>query len=198
MKNISIVIITNDDSTELRNTLPELMQQQFDADFEVIVVRETRTGEMKDLLEPFLERHSNLHTTYLPDKPQYVTNNEVEILLGVKAAKNEDIVIVHPGFMPNTDEWLKDIGNLLDINQEYPILIGDTHYYDRLGFFARRRHAKRVNKVLKPWCKAKGLRRKDLMLGKNDRHDLAISFRRQDYLDDLQLRGVIATHCDAY
>lgn len=196
MKNISIVIVTNDGSTVLRQTLPEIMAQQYDAAFEVIVVRETLKGEMKDILEPFLEQYSNLYTTYLPDKPLYVSDGEIEILLGVKAAKYDDIIIVHPGFMPYSDQWLKDVGALLDINEEYPILIGNAHYCDK-GFFFRRRHNNKVAKLLKPWCKTKGIRRKDLMLSKNDSHDFGISFHRNDYLSDLPLRDIIASHCDA-
>lgn len=194
-KNISILIITNDGSTMLRDTLPEIMQQEYDADFEVIVVRETLKGDMKDILEPFLERYPNLYTTYLPDKPLYVTNGEVEILLGVKAAKYEDIVVVPPSFVPDSDKWLTGISSLLEINEEYPVLFGNCHYCDR-GFFARRRHNKAVKRLLKPWCKSKGLKRKDLMLSKNDCQDLAISFRRNDYLTDLPLRSIIARHCE--
>lgn len=171
------------------------MQQEYDADFEVIVVRETLKGDMKDILEPFLERYPNLYTTYLPDKPLYVTNGEVEILLGVKAAKYQDIIVVHPGFMPENDNWLKEVSSLLEINEDYPILLGDAHYYEQ-GFFTRRRHNKAVKALLKPWCKSKGYRIKDLFLAKGDRHDLAIRFRRADYLSDLPLRSIIAKHCD--
>lgn len=195
MKNISIIIITNDGSTVLRNTLPEIMAQQYDAAFEVIVVRETMKGDMKDILEPFLEQYTNLYTTYLPDKPLYVTNYEVEILLGVKAAKYDDIVIIHPGFMPQNDQWLKGVSSLLEINEQYPILFGNAHYSDH-GFFERRRHNKKVKLSLKSWCKSKGLKRKDLMLSKGDRGDVAITFHRSHYLADLPLRDIIALHCD--
>lgn len=195
MKNISIIIITNDGSTVLRQTLPEIMAQQCDASFEVIVVRETLKGDMKDILEPFLKQYPNLYTTYLPDKPIYVTNGEVEILLGVKAAKNDDIIIVHPGFMPENDEWLKGVSSLIEINEEYPMLFGNAHYCDK-GYFARRRHNNEVKHLLKPWCKKKGIKRKDLMLSKGDRQDIAIYFHRKDYLADLPLRDIIAKHCD--
>lgn len=171
------------------------MNQQYDAAFEVIVVRETARGEMRDVLEPFLAQYKNLYTTFLPDKPLYVTDEEIRILLGVKAAKYDDIIIVHPGFMPKNDSWLKEVSQLLEINEEYPILLGNAHYCEQ-GYFTRRKHNKHLKKVLKPWCKSKGLKRKDLMLGKGDRQDLAISFHRHDYMSDLLLRNVIATHCN--
>lgn len=69
-KNISIIIITNDNDIVLRDTLPTVLCQQYDARFEVIVVRETKKGDIKDILEPFYQQYENLHSTYLPDQPQ--------------------------------------------------------------------------------------------------------------------------------
>lgn len=194
-KNISIIIIANDSDTILRTTLPEILAQQHDATFEVIVVRETPKGELIDIIEPFLRQHDNLYTTFLPDKPIYATDEEISILLGVKAAKNDDIVIIHPAFMPADDNWLKDVSSLLDINEEFPVLFGNAHYCDK-GFFVRRKHKKHVKKILKQWCKSKGLKCKDMFLSKGDRQDLAISFHRKDYLSDFTLRNIIATHYD--
>lgn len=194
-KNISIIIIANDSDTVLHTTIPEIMAQQHDASFEVIVVRETPKGELIDILEPFLRQHDNLYSTFLPDKPIYATDEEISILLGVKAAKNDDIVIIHPAFMPANDNWLKDVSSLLDINEEFPVLFGNAHYANK-GFFTKRKHKKHVKKILKPWCKSKGLKYKDMFLSKGDRQDVAITFHRKDYLSDFTLRNIIATHYD--
>lgn len=198
-KPISIVIYTNDDSTALSETLPMLMSQQYDAGFEVIVVRETREGHMKDLLEPFLEQHKNLHSTYLPDKPLYVTDEEVEILLGVKAAQYENIIIVHPAFMPSNNQWLSEASAIIEneetgLSTERPILMATAHL-DGKGFFFKRKHKKQLKKYLKPWCKSKDIRRKSLVVNKEDRCMFSIAFIRQQYLDDMPLRDVIYTHC---
>lgn len=196
MKDISIIITTNDDNIMLRETLPEIMSQQYDAAFEVVVVRETRQGNVKDILEPLLSQYSNLRTTYLPDKPLYVTDNEIEILLGVKASHYDDIIIIDSSFMPTSDDWLKDVASLLDLNEEYPLLIGNAHYRQRLGFFSRRSHKRRIAKLLKPWCREHALRAKDLFLSNADALLFSIAFRRKDYLGDLSLRHIISSHCD--
>lgn len=197
-KPVSIVIFTNDDSTALNETMPMLLSQQYDAAFEVIVVRETRQGNMKDLLEPFLNKYNNLHTTYLPDTPQYVTNEEVEILLGVKAAQYDDIIIVAPSFMPSNNQWLQEAATIIQnedsgLTAERPILLGKAHLEDK-GFFFKRKHSKKVAKLLKPWCKSKGIRRKTLNVSKEDNCMFSIAFIRQQYLDDMNLRDIIYTH----
>jgi len=192
-KPISIIIITNDESTILRQNLPELLIQQYDAPYEVIVVRETRRGDMKDLLEPFMAEYSHLRTTYLPDRPQYVSTEEIEILLGVKAAQHSDILIVPPQFVPYSDQWLQNVSETLDaegLSPEKPLLLGNATISD-LGFFKRRRHKKCVKTVLKRWAKTHDTKAKTFYMEKDTRELLTIAFLRENYIDDMPLRDVI-------
>ena len=203
MKNISIIIITDDDNLVLRDNLPGMLRQDYNSQYEIVVVRNTRRGEMTDLLEPFMQQHKNLHSTFLPDKPQYITDEEVEILLGAKAAQYDNIIVVPPDFNTGDDKWLERLAEDMDItngeqhcllNDARPILFGDAHLHGRFGFFKRRRHLKTVKKALKKWCKEKDISRKELFAGKNTRHNLAIAFRKQDYMNDMTLRHIIQTH----
>ena len=52
---LSIIILSNDDSVSLRNTLPALLSQDYGPGYEVIVVRETRRGDVRDMLKPLME-----------------------------------------------------------------------------------------------------------------------------------------------
>lgn len=191
---LSIIILSNDDSVSLRNTLPALLSQDYGPGYEVIVVRETRRGDVRDMLKPLMEEHKNLRSTYLPDKPKYVSDDEIKILLGVKAAANDDILMIPPDYMPQSGEWLKAVADSTEITDEAPIHLGDAHIVGKIGFFQRRKHGKTVKSILKPWCKTNGIRRKSLILGKDVRHDVSISFSRKDYLDDMRLRSIISSH----
>ena len=51
-----------------------------------------------------------------------------------------------------------------------------------------------MKKALTKWCKEKDISRKELYAGKNTRHNLAIAFRKQDYMNDMTLRHIIQTH----
>ena len=97
---VSIVIITSDNNFILEETLPHILEQEYEAQYEVIVARETRQGEIKDIVETLFEQHPNLKSTYLPDKPIYATNEQIETLLAVKASAYSNILVVSPAFMP--------------------------------------------------------------------------------------------------
>ncbi|MGM9713686.1 MAG: hypothetical protein ACI3Y5_06155 [Prevotella sp.] len=191
---LSIIILSNDDSLTLKDTIPVLLSQEYGPGYEVIVVRETRRGDVRDILKPLMENHANLRSTYLPDKPKYVSDDEIKIMLGVKAAEYDDIIMIPPYYMPQSAEWLKDIAESTEITDETPLHLGDAHIVGKLGFFKRRRHGKTVRRALKPWCKTKGIRRKALRLGKETRHDVSIAFSRKDYLADMRLRNIISSH----
>ncbi|TGX83537.1 hypothetical protein E5358_02500 [Palleniella muris] len=192
-KNISIIVITNDNDIVLRDTLPTVLGQQYDAKFEVIVVRETKKGDIKDILEPFYNQYENLHSTYLPDRPQYVTNEEIEILLGVKAAKYDNVVMISPAFSPESDEWLQQVGNVLEdtpLSDTRPIMLGDAHL-KKIGFFKRYKHKREVRKIINKWCKPHGVRRKSLYLSKENTGLFSIAFLHDSYIIDMSLRNII-------
>lgn len=173
--------------------LPELMQQQYEAGYEVIVVRESMKGNVTDLLEELMTQYKNLRTTFLPDKPQYVTDYEVGIMLGVKAAKYDTIVMVSSQFLPPSDNWLQDVHELLS-SIGTPLCISTPPYPDGTSFFTRRSHMRRMKKALSPWRKEHGYSFSDLQIEKDRRHLFSIAFSKHSYLDDQMLRKVIYRH----
>lgn len=189
-KPISIVILANCSADTLQRILPDLMVQQYPAGYEVIVVRESMKGNVTDLLEGMMTQYSNLRTTFLPDKPQYVTDYEIEIMLGVKAARYDTIVMVAPEFLPPSDEWLNEVADAISFN-DAPLHLATPPYSEGTSFFTRSSHKRRVKKVLKPWRQETGYDLSDLQVEKGNRHLFSISFNKQNYLNDPMLRKVI-------
>lgn len=190
---ISIVIYANCDASVLERSLPELLAQQYEPGYEVVVVRESKQGDMFDMLERIMPQHPNLHTTFLPDQAQYVTDEEVEILLGTKAATNDNIIVIPATFVPQTDDWLQNAAQ--SISPNIPVTLGTPQYPTRhFGFFKKRSHRQMVRRILKSWSKANGFKRKDAILPKDQRELYSIAYSRQRYLDDMPFREIIYKH----
>lgn len=169
------------------------MAQQYEDGYEVIVVRESMKGNVTDLLEGMMTQYKNLHTTFLPDKPQYITDHEIGIMLGVKAAKHDTIVMVAPEYLPPSDNWLNDVADAIASN-DAPLHLATPPFPEGTGFFTRRSHMRRLKKVLSPWRKEHGYPLSDLQIEKGKRHLFSIAFSKQSYLEDQMLRKVIFRH----
>ena len=200
-RNISIIITTTDKDSILRDSLPQILSQEYDAEYEVIVVRETRIGMVKDILEPLKINHPNLKTTFLSDKPQYVSDDDIEVLLAVKASKYENIILIPPSVIPDSEKWLQNLANSLFSTEDTcglatpsAVLFGDAHYRKQLGLLKRFRHKKKVQKVLKEWCDENAISKKTLFAPSPEKHSFSIAFHHSEYIENFLLRKIISNH----
>lgn len=209
--NISILITEECNSSMLHRNLEEIFAQDYDAAYEVIVVREEKKGELYDMLEDMMHLHNNLKTTYLPDEPQYITDEEVKLLLGVKAAQNEQIIIIDGDMIPASDKWLNNVADTIwadcddktahtsEQNEPFsmpvqPLLLGQPANFDKHSFFRKLSHRRNVKKLIKKWAKKEGLNYKSLVTEKNQSKLFEISFSRSQYIADPEMRNIILNH----
>lgn len=195
---ISIIIISSDNNYILSETLPILLSQEYDEPYEVIVARETRQGEIKDIVETLLDKHKNLKSTYLPDKPIYATNEQIETLLAVKASAHSRILVVSPSYMPQSAEWLQNVSKRLDnIIQEtsnaYTVVLGEQHYSKRSWIY-KVRHRLRTNKLIRKKNSNCDTFIKGIRPDKETRNLFTIMFDKNGYINDSALRQVIDYH----
>ena len=190
MSPISIIIVNYDETGVLSQTLNGILAQGDEQEMEVVVVDERKEGDAYDLVEPLAATHSNLRSTFIPGKPQYITDLEVAIMLGVKAARYDSIVILPPSFSTESATWRADVD---DIIRDETVLFGAAHN-DGKNMFPWTGANRKKKKLIKRWCKEQGLRASDLILRKDNRSLFSIAFQRKAYLSDAQLRHVISSY----
>ena len=200
-RNISIIIPTTDKDCILKDSLPQMLSQEYSAEYEVIVVRETRLGTVKDILEPLKTKNPHLRTTFLPDKPQYVSDDDIEILLAVKASRYENIILVPPSVIPESENWLQNLAeslfspeNACNLNTPFAVLFGDAHYRKKLGLLKRFRHKRKVLKTIKGWCQENELEKNALFIPVPEKHSFSIAFHHSEYIENIILRDIISKH----
>ena len=103
---ISVLITAHDNLPELERNLPIFFKQQYDADYQVIVVCQSTDGETIDFLKRTAAEHPQLYYTYIPESSRYMSRKKLQITLGVKAAKHEWIIMTEPTCKPNNEKWL--------------------------------------------------------------------------------------------
>ena len=123
---ISIVMTTHDQAPELQRNLPQLLSLHYEAGFEVIVVDESSTDGTDDVLKQLKSEYSNLYTTYIPATSHYLSRRKLALMLGIKAAKNEWIILTEPDCHPDSDRWLEVMGEAM--TDDVDTLCGYTAY----------------------------------------------------------------------
>ena len=103
-----LIVADRNQSQALESHLPCWLEQRYEPGFEVVVVAEKGDGETEDVVRRF-SRYPNLYATYVPQSSRYMSRQKLAITLGVKAAKNEWIVMTDVSGRPSSEEWLSTV-----------------------------------------------------------------------------------------
>ncbi len=132
---ITVVICCHNEGDYLETNLPKIMEQR-GIKFEVVVVDDCSNDSTHDVLKRFENRYPNIRHTFVPKTARYVSHTKLAISLGVKAARNNWVVLTRPSCIPVTDLWLKTLASRF--NDHTDIVIGYANYADNGTLPARR------------------------------------------------------------
>ncbi len=131
---ITVLITTHDNSIELKNNLSAVLSQDY-PDFQVVIVGEQCETETEDLLKRMSAEHPNLYYTLIPEGSRYMSKKKLQITIGVKASKNEWIILIDPACKPDSDQWLKTMA--ANCSDETNVVMGVTRYTDETKDYYR-------------------------------------------------------------
>lgn len=131
----SIVITAHDNANELERNLPTILSQIYEPGYEVIVVDESSTDNTEDVLKLMKKRFTNLYTTFIPESSHYLSRKKLALTIGIKAAKNEWIILTDADCRPQSENWLKAISGYC--TEDKDMVIGYTNYRHEAKCFYR-------------------------------------------------------------
>lgn len=102
---VSVVLTDHDSAHHLAQVLPRLLEQEFPADFQIVVVIDRSDSASEDILK----RHSSnphLYYTMLPDTSRYLSRKKLGITLGIRAAKYDWVLVTDVHSIPSSVNWL--------------------------------------------------------------------------------------------
>ncbi len=127
---VSVIIAARNEYENLIQNLPSILEQDY-PEFEVVVVNDGSWDDTPTLLAAFQERCPHLKIVYCPDNETYHAGKKMAITLGVKAAKNEQLVFTDADCKPLNNRWLKSMMASMEDNS--PIVLGFSPYVKQKG-----------------------------------------------------------------
>lgn len=129
---VSVIVVADNNVEDLRANLDSLLSQDYEPGYEVIVVVDKDEDGTGDFLKAYGKR-PNLYTTFVPDSSRYMSRRKLAITLGVKAAKNELILLTDATCRPVSDKWISVMASRLDEGTD--IVMGYSNYIHEAGLF---------------------------------------------------------------
>lgn len=105
---VSVVVVAGDDATALESLLEKLLEQEYSAETEIIVVNDGKNDEIKDVVTrvKHLRHVPNLYVTFTPERLRNVSHRKLAISLGVKASHNPVIILLTEQSRLFSTQWL--------------------------------------------------------------------------------------------
>lgn len=104
---VSVIVYACDNSKTLAAMLPSVLEQDYPAPMEVIVVNDGSSSDVTDVVKLLSLNHKNLYITFIPDKAQNLSRKKLAISLGVKAAKNPYVIMTCAECRVESNRWLR-------------------------------------------------------------------------------------------
>lgn len=134
---VSIVLTPHENARDLEETLPLYLSLDYEPGYEVIVVAWKGDTETEDVLKRYAGS-PHLYVTFVPDSSRYMSRKKLAITLGVKAAKNEWIMLTEAECRPQSTKWLRTMARNCDDSTD--MVVGYSRYVDETSAYRRFEH----------------------------------------------------------
>jgi glycosyltransferase involved in cell wall biosynthesis len=128
---VSVVVCAHDEEENLRRLLPLIFRQNH-KNFEVVVVNDRSNDHTYDFLLELKCHHDNLKLVKVDQTPVHVNAKKYALTLGIRAAKNEHILLTDADCTPSSDDWITFM--VKDYDEETDFVLGYSPYQESKGF----------------------------------------------------------------
>ncbi len=105
---VSVVICAQNEEKNLREFLPQILEQDY-PDFEVIVVNHCSDDNSEALLYELKRKYPRLYYTNIVRDEKFRNNKKLALTIGIKAAKNEWLLLTDADCRPAGKSWLSNM-----------------------------------------------------------------------------------------
>jgi glycosyltransferase involved in cell wall biosynthesis len=128
---VSVIICARNEDENLTEFLPKVMTQNH-PNFEVIVVNDCSYDNTETVIDEYIKIFPNLKKVNIKEDAYYKHGKKFAILVGIKAASNENIVFTDADCYPTCENWLSTMA--AGFSDKHEIVLG-YGAYEKTGTF---------------------------------------------------------------
>lgn len=105
---VSVVICARNEDDNLTEFLPKVLTQDY-PNFEVIVVNDCSLDNTENVIDEFAKIFTNLRKANIKEDAYYKHGKKFAMLVGIKAATHNRILLTDADCYPSSDQWLRQM-----------------------------------------------------------------------------------------
>lgn len=104
---VSVIVYSSGNAERLEALVPEIYAQEYPGEMEVIVVNAGRNENVKDAVTRLQHTYRKLYATFTTDQSRNLSHKKLAVTLGIKAAKNDVVVLTNDMVSIPSTQWLR-------------------------------------------------------------------------------------------
>ncbi len=104
---VSVIVFSRADGENLITLLPDILNQDYPAPLEVIVVNDKIDDYTEGIISELELQYSNLYMTFTPEKTRNLSRRKLSLTLGVKAARYNTVIHTQGNCRIKSPLWLR-------------------------------------------------------------------------------------------
>ncbi len=128
---VSVIVCAHDEEANLRELIPQLLAQDYDA-FEVVVVNDRSNDGTYDFLLEQTKIDPRLKMVNVDRLPVHVNGKKFALTLGIKAAAHEWILLTDADCRPVSKQWIASMSSHFSEHSDF--VLGFSPYLHTPGF----------------------------------------------------------------
>lgn len=126
---LSVVVVVRDNASQVLQTLPRLLEQQY-PNYEIVVVNDRCPDEQSLFaINEYRKRYSNVKFIDLRDAVSTSRGYKMATSMGIKCASYDNIVVTGPDCLPSSEHWLANISQKFQNSKK--IVLGYSTFIKR-------------------------------------------------------------------
>jgi len=111
--------------------VPRLMEQDY-PNFELIVVNDSSYDDTADILKALSINYPKMHVIHIDEDKQNMQGKKFALTLGIKAAKNDIVILTDADCYPRSQDWLSSI--VAKYKDGKQVVLGYSPFKKELGW----------------------------------------------------------------
>lgn len=129
---LSIVIAARNESDNLFENLPKILNQDYPGTFEVVVVNHQSIDDSKHLLSALQRSYPHLVVMEVEKSKHLLPSKKLPLTLGIKKAKYEHLILTDADCSPASEHWLQRMAE--QFSDQKQLILGYGPYKEEPGF----------------------------------------------------------------